>query len=191
MQMSADFAFLLFFFTMAVFKAKTVNFVPINCGSEKILNDTKGIIQTPNFPNAFTVPIRCRWVISIPHHLELNVSVEIFVYFTQLFVSTGLNITAYNHYEEGIGYTGNNLLELTSVEAALDSLHVHTKDPYVVIDFEMDILEGNHLRVLHHFMNVFGFNITYEIITSGFARDSCSVLGCSMVGNCYTNIDFS
>lgn len=64
-----------------------------------------------------------------------------------------------------------------------------TRRHYLVIDFALERLEGNHLRVLDDLLDVYGFNITYE--TRRDVRNStCSVVGCSLSGNCYASKDF-
>ncbi|XP_065201257.1 uncharacterized protein LOC135832148 isoform X2 [Planococcus citri] len=186
MQMSIDFTFLLFFLIMSVFKVKTVNFTPHNCGEEKFMHQKHGIIQTPNFPRAFTAPIRCRWVIDASNYSDPT----IYVYFTQLFVTTGLNMSEYIYYNDGIGYNGKTIFVLPPKES-LEQEFVRTNLTYLVIDFELHQLEGNHLRALDNLMDVFGFNITYEISTNEPSKNFCTVVDCSLAGHCYASSDFS
>lgn len=193
MRMSIHFAFLLpFFFITMVSKTKTDDFIPFNCGSEKELNDVKGVIQTPNFPHAFPVPIRCRWVIDASNFTSTGDKIEIYVYMTQMFVRTGLNITEYKLYdkEAKIGYAGLTLLELPP-PSGKEFQFVKSNLTYMVIDFQLDMLEGNHLRVLHGLMDVYGFNVTYEVSTTGERTDICTVNECSLVGHCFASADFS
>lgn len=66
---------------------------------------------------------------------------------------------------------------------------VRTQRNYLVVDFTLERLEGNHLRVLDDLLDVYGFNITYEI--SRVARHhSCSVSNCSMSGHCFVSQDY-
>lgn len=193
MRMRAQTTFVtLLLFIMTVIKTKTEDFKTLNCGDEKELFEAKGVIQTPNFPRAFPVPIRCRWIIDASNFTNDNDKVEIYVYLTQLFVRTGLNITEYKLYEKEAktGYTGSTILKLPPPPDT-EYLSVRTNLTYLVIDFELDMLEGNHLRVLHGLMDVFGFNITYEITTSGERSGLCTVNECSLVGHCYASADFS
>lgn len=182
----------LFLFIMTLFEIKAEDFKPLRCGDEKELYEAKGVIQTPNFPHAFAVPIRCRWIIDASNFSSAGEKVEIYVYLTQLFVQTGLNITEYKLYdkESKTGYTGSTILKMPSPPDE-EYQFVRTNLTYLVIDFELDMLEGNHLRVLHGLMDVFGFNITYEISTTGERTDLCTVTECSLVGHCYANADFS
>lgn len=69
---------------------------------------------------------------------------------------------------------------VTSVQWLLTRRH------YLVIDFTMDRLEGNHLRVLDGLLDVFGFNFTYET-GNHVSNSSCSVVGCSLSGHCYAS----
>lgn len=66
------------------------------CGG--MLNTPRGVLQTPDFPRKFPVPIRCRWIIDASQ-LSNNQHLSIVVYFTQLFVSTGLLFTEFDYYE--------------------------------------------------------------------------------------------
>ncbi|CAG9136607.1 unnamed protein product [Plutella xylostella] len=63
------------------------------CGGH--LQGPHGVIQTPNFPDAFPVPIRCKWVIS---HATPNGTISI--YFTQQYTTTGLTFTEYMYYDD-------------------------------------------------------------------------------------------
>lgn len=66
---------------------------PQTCGGR--LKGPVGIIQTPNFPNPFPVPIKCRWIIE---HDIVNGSISI--YFTQQYTTSGLTFTEYMYYDE-------------------------------------------------------------------------------------------
>lgn len=159
-------------------------------GRVKELTTRRGIIQTPNFPNAFAVPIHCRWLINASDYA--NETPVVYVYFTQLFVKFGLTITEYGYFdtdnEEGI-YKREIFNAVDS--DVLRYEFSRTNLAYLMIDFQLDRLEDNHLRVLYHLMDVYGFNITYEI-TKYEPRDKrCTVSDCSLVGHCYANYDFS
>lgn len=66
---------------------------PQTCGGH--LKGHVGTIQTPNFPNPFPVPIKCRWVIE---HDIVNGTISI--YFTQQYTTSGLTFTEYMYYDE-------------------------------------------------------------------------------------------
>lgn len=66
---------------------------PQTCGGH--LKGPVGLIQTPNFPNPFTVPIKCRWIIK---HDIVNGSISI--YFTQQYTTSGLTFTEYMYYDD-------------------------------------------------------------------------------------------
>ncbi|CAG9565586.1 unnamed protein product [Danaus chrysippus] len=66
---------------------------PQTCGGR--LKGPVGIIQTPNFPNPFPVPIKCRWIIE---HDIVNGTISI--YFTQQYTTSGLTFTEYMYYDE-------------------------------------------------------------------------------------------
>nr|CAD7568771.1 unnamed protein product [Timema californicum] len=65
--------------------------------------------------------------------------------------------------------------------------------PFLVVDFSLDRLEGNHLRALDNLLDVYGFNLTYELSGKQGDRENratCSVVECSFSGDCYANKDF-
>lgn len=160
------------------------------CGS--LINQTKGIIQTPGFPKRFPVPIRCRWVIDASAHPDKN----IVVYLTQLYVTTGLKFTDYIYYENDSGMKySENVGHIVTPENVTSSPWIRSFSPYLMIEFELDRLEGNHLRFLddkHNVYFTYGFNITFELIKSQrMVRDSCNARICSLLGECYANSDFT
>jgi hypothetical protein len=65
---------------------------PQICGGH--LKGPVGVIQTPNFPNPFPVPIKCQWIIQ---HDIINGTIS--VYFTQQYTTTGLTFTEYMYYD--------------------------------------------------------------------------------------------
>lgn len=78
--------------------------------------------------------------------------------------------------------------------------HLQVSAPYLVITFEMSSIQpGQHLRALDNLLQVYGFNITYQITNTKeedlasnitTARTSCSVLECRYLGHCYAAADF-
>lgn len=66
---------------------------PQTCGGR--LKGPVGVIQTPNFPNPFPVPIKCKWIIE---HDIVNGTISI--YFTQQYTTSGLTFTEYMYYDE-------------------------------------------------------------------------------------------
>ncbi|CAH1407030.1 unnamed protein product [Nezara viridula] len=159
------------------------------CGG--VLTDPTGVIQTPSFPEAFPVPIRCHWLIDSSALPEDEV--QIVVYLTQLFVTTGLTFTEYAFYDpEDPSLQRNPSLLLSVTEQnSITTRWLFTNSRFLVIELELDRLEGNHVRVLDHLLDVFGFNITYEMVTEPVRNDSCSLTDCSFAGNCYINSDYT
>lgn len=159
------------------------------CGTpaNQPLVETRGVITTPMFPGPFPVPIECEWVIQANDGGEVMIE----VYFTQLFVTDGLTITEYSQYPPDFGFV--------TVREVFNKSHISqygqsmlTTLPYLVIRFRLDRLEGNHIRVHNDLMDVYGFNITYEMRPVGSERDDvCSLLVCSYSGNCLGNADLS
>lgn len=161
------------------------------CGTPEYqpLVATKGVITTPKFPGPFPVPIECEWVIQANVADGGDTIIE--VYFTQLFVTDGLTITEYSVYPPDFG--------LVTMREVFNKSHITqygqsmvTTLPYLVIRFRLDRLEGNHIRVYDDLMDVYGFNITYEMRPAGNERnDVCSLYFCSYSGNCLGNADLS
>ncbi|XP_024085184.1 uncharacterized protein LOC106671005, partial [Cimex lectularius] len=164
-------------------------FAAENCGGH--LTAERGVIQTPDFPRPFRVPIACRWVID--SSLQPRPS-SIVVYLTQLFVTTGISFTEYAYYEADSTFQlePKVLMTVNDENAALVST-VSTSRNFLVIEFAMDRLEGNHLRALDGLLDVYGLNITYNMhVGSGKIPDySCTAAKCSLLGHCYAAIDFS
>ncbi|XP_014245843.1 uncharacterized protein LOC106664542 isoform X2 [Cimex lectularius] len=161
-----------------------------SCGGT--LTERNGVIQTPGFPGPFQVPISCTWVIDS----SAQPPSSIVVYLTQLFVSTGVTFTEYSFYEplSPFPLESKRIFEVNE-QNVITTSWIYTRNQYFVIEFKLDQLEGNHLRVLDDLLDVYGFNITYEMTADEedvplVRNDSCSVLGCSLAGNCYASNDF-
>uniref|UniRef100_A0A2S2QQX5 Notch 2 N-terminal-like protein n=1 Tax=Sipha flava TaxID=143950 RepID=A0A2S2QQX5_9HEMI len=154
------------------------------------LVEPKGVITTPLFPGPFPVPIECEWVIQVNGDGGGG-DTMVEVYFTQLFVTDGLTITEYSQYPPDFGFV--------TVREVFNKSHISqygqsmlTTLPYLVIRFRLNRLEGNHIRVHDDLMDVYGFNITYEMRPIGNEReDVCSLLLCSYSGNCLGNADLT
>lgn len=133
---------------------------------------------------------RCQWLIDSSGLPEDDV--EIVVYLTQLYVTSGLTFTEYAFYDPQDPSLQRNPSLLLSVteQNSVTTRWLYTRSRFLVIQMEMERLEGNHLRVLDHLLDVFGFNITYEMVTGPIRNDSCSVIDCSFAGNCYVSADY-
>lgn len=159
------------------------------CGTlaDRPLVGPKGVITTPAFPGPFPVPIECEWVIQAD---APDTMIE--VYFTQLYVTDGLVITEYLQYPATFGFlqAGREVFNKSHISQYGQSML--TTLPYLVIRFRLDRLEGNHIRVHDDLMDVYGFNITYEMRPSNNEReDVCSLYKCSYSGNCLGNADLT
>ncbi|XP_044733704.1 fibropellin-1-like [Chrysoperla carnea] len=160
----------------------------VECGG--VLTEPHGVLQTPNFPRPFNVPISCRWIIDASNIDAPNPSIV--VYLTQLYVFTGLTFHEYAHYESESLKVGGQLIHTVTEQNVTRVLWIRTPAPFMVIEFRLDRLEGNHLRVLDNLLDVYGFNITYEISTfaNPVRANSCNVFSCSYTGHCYVSYDF-
>ncbi|KAH9627646.1 hypothetical protein HF086_009796 [Spodoptera exigua] len=79
---------------------------PQPCGGR--LKGPVGTITTPNFPNPFPVPIKCKWIIE---HDTVNGTISI--YFTQQYTTSGLTFTEYMYYDESYKLGERRALTLT------------------------------------------------------------------------------
>lgn len=158
-----------------------------SCGGH-MLTATQGVIQTPNFPDKFPVPIQCTWIIDASAINKQNVS--IIVYFTQQFVLSGLKFTEYAYYSDDIKVKSDHApFELN--EQTVTEVHwVRFYSQFLEIKFTMDNLYGTHLRALDQLLDVYGFNITYEVDVD-VKRHPCNALLCRYLGHCYATQDFS
>ncbi|XP_017878424.1 uncharacterized protein LOC108624011 isoform X2 [Ceratina calcarata] len=157
------------------------------CGER--LTASRGVIQTPNFPRAFPVPIKCRWVIDVSDIPATNSSIV--VYLTQMYVFKGLTFTEYAYYESESMNFGAALIEEITEGNVFEYKLFRTFRPFLVIEFELDRLEGNHVRVLNDLLDVYGFNVTYQMTEDVPNSDSCSVQRCSYTGNCLVSADYA
>ncbi|XP_023311270.1 LOW QUALITY PROTEIN: uncharacterized protein LOC108910229 [Anoplophora glabripennis] len=142
----------------------------------------RGIINTPNFPGPFDVPINCEWVIDAQLLTSSNTSIV--VYLTQLFVFEGLTFTEYQLY--GSDYKINARLIHRVNETNISRVRwVQTFQSFLVIRLKLPSADSAHLRVLDRFLDVFGFNITYEITTGTVRPNPCTMMDCGFTGICY------
>ncbi|CAK1583789.1 unnamed protein product [Parnassius mnemosyne] len=156
---------------------------PQTCGGH--LKGHVGIIQTPNFPNPFPVPIKCRWVIE---HDIVNGTISI--YFTQQYTTSGLTFTEYMYYDES--YKLGERRALTVTEENITRIKwLQVQSPVLVIELNLDRLEGTQLRALG-LLSVFGFNVTYVVQKPQDppGPSSCSAIECRLLGHCYARHDY-
>lgn len=116
----------------------------------------------------------------------------IVVYLTQLYVTTGLVIKEYAYYEDESTKYAERVVFSANDKNVLTELIVSTERPFLVIEFGLDRLDTNHVRALDNLLDVYGFNITYDVIK---LRDSprvksCSVATCSYNGHCFASANF-
>ncbi|XP_037038030.1 uncharacterized protein LOC119075648 [Bradysia coprophila] len=177
-------SFLWIIYVLAIGTAKCAETM-VSCGG--YLTATHGIIQTPNFPNKFHVPINCLWIIDGSASTKTNISIA--VYFTQQYVLSGLKFTEYLYYTEDYKVPSQQSSFVWNEDAMTQVSWVQFQSPYLEIKFTMTNLHGTHIRSLNRLLDVYGFNITYEIDEVKPYR--CSALQCHFSGNCYVKQDFS
>jgi len=178
--------YLLLYLYCANLPGVITNFDPF-CGGH--LTGPKGVIHTPNFPGPFPVPIKCRWVIDVSDIPSTNSSIVI--YLTQLYVYKGLRFTEYAYYESETMNFGATLIKEVTEGNVFKYRQFRTFRPFLVVEFELDRLEGNHIRVLNDLLDVYGFNVTYEMTEEQPNSESCTVRDCSFAGNCLVSADYA
>ncbi|ELU16131.1 hypothetical protein CAPTEDRAFT_140026 [Capitella teleta] len=152
------------------------------CGG--YLDGPAGHIQTPDFPKPFPLPLSCKWILYTPPGYKAV------VYFTQFYVRHGFTMAEYELYEDEDFYIGKTDLGTVNFEEEMESVQPYK--PYLVLRFNVGPTMGNmHLRVEHFLLDVYGFNITYEIIPKVEPQTpACSVHNCSFLGNCLASRDY-
>lgn len=166
--------------------AAAVTSASSSCGG--MLTAKHGAIQTPNFPNKFPVPIQCTWIIDASSINKQNVSIV--VYFTQQFVLSGLKFTEYAYYSDDIKVKSDHAPFELNEQSVSQVSWVRFYSQFLEIKFTMDNLYGTHLRALDRLLDVYGFNITYEM-DDAVKPYQCNALLCRYLGHCYATADFS
>ncbi|CAF4868074.1 unnamed protein product [Pieris macdunnoughi] len=159
---------------------------PQICGGR--LKGSVGTIQTPNFPNPFPVPIKCKWIIE---HDIVNGTISI--YFTQQYITSGLTFTEYMYYDDT--YKLGERRALTVTEENITRIKwLQVQSPVLVVELSLDRLEGTQLRALG-LLQVFGLNVTFAVrppaLPSAQPQSSCSAIECRLLGHCYATNDYS
>ena len=151
------------------------------CGG--LVNGSRGVISTPNFPGRFPIPIRCQWILYAPP------GKKIMLYLTQFYLRESVRIAEYDLYSSEDFYVGKEDLGVISFE---ETTWLMGYKPYMVITFDVRELGSIHLRVESFLLDVYGFNVTYEVIDEKEEprNDGCSVVECSFLGNCLASHDF-
>lgn len=156
------------------------------CGGT--LTALRGIIQTPNFPNKFKVPIQCTWIIDASAIAKQNVSIV--VYFTQQFVLSGLQFTEYAYHSDDFKVKSDHAVFELNDKTVAQVSWVRFYTPFLEIKFAMNDLYGTHLRALDRLLDVYGFNITYEV-DEAVKPYQCNALLCRYLGHCYATENFT
>ncbi|XP_044268389.1 uncharacterized protein LOC123013719 isoform X2 [Tribolium madens] len=150
------------------------------CGG--LLTAARGILQTPSFPSEFPVPIHCEWIIDAQNFASPNTSIV--VYLTQLYVHEGLIFTEYQVYDRTYQLDGREIHRVNETNV-VQVRWVQSFQNFLVVTLQLDSVDSAHLRVLDGFLDVYGFNITYEIARGPARMDSCTIMDCGFTGICY------
>ncbi|CAB3385322.1 Hypothetical predicted protein, partial [Cloeon dipterum] len=184
-----------FVFVLLLYGGAHASHPPKQTGPCSWLIDTMlrpaGVLHTPNFPHRFPTPAKCRWVLNTPQSPDMNT----IIWFTQIYLLTGLKITEQLE-ESASGLGGSRVLLDTSAHAQmLNYTWVRTSMPYLIVELSLDQLEGNHVRTRDNLLDVFGFNITYELVPADKDTQQlskrCSVVECSYAGDCLADASFT
>ncbi|XP_045502508.1 uncharacterized protein LOC123699576 [Colias croceus] len=157
---------------------------PVTCGGR--LKGPVGTIQTPNFPNPFPVPLKCKWIIE---HDIANGTISI--YFTQQYTTSGLTFTEYMYYDDT--YKLGERRALTVTEENITRIkYLQVQSPVLVVELSLSRAEGSQLRALG-LLSVFGLNVTYAVRAPAAPAPttSCSAIECRLLGHCYASHDYS
>lgn len=168
----------------------------VKCGG--ILYGRSGVIQTPGFPAAFDTPLSCTWIIdgsghhrSSPNGGSADNNASIVVYLTQLYVLSGLRFTGYLVYDDTFDLRIKSEESfVVQEEDATQVMWLKFSTKYLEIQFTIDTLHGTHLRALDRFLDVYGFNITYEVASDTIKPYQCNALKCRFLGHCFAAADF-
>lgn len=154
-----------------------------DCGG--FLREPRGVVHSPGFPDRFPVPLACRWIIHAPP------GKKIVLYFTQYFLREAFYVTEYEQYTDELTYSGRKSLGQINFHDHIRTLVAYK--PFLALDFALHHMTNIHLRVQEYLENVYGFNITYEVVDRGdrVRQDTCSVNDCSFLGHCIASADFS
>ena len=154
------------------------------CGHSRHSSADKGFIHTPNFPKQFPTPISCKWI------FQIKEGKKIVFYFTQFFVKEAFRMEEYDYYSDVTDYVG--LRDFGDLSADKYITIITSSKPFVVVYFAAPHIDNIHIRVEDYLLDVYGFNITYEIIDSvDQEKTACSVYGCSYLGTCLADAEYS
>lgn len=154
-----------------------------NCGG--VFEEPKGILSTPNFPGPYPTPIQCEWLI------HAKPGKKIILYLTQFYMKDSFFISTYQAYQNTSTYVGRqDYAEIKSEYDDLISLVAY--QPYMLIQLNVTFIGNRHLRVINHLLDVYGFNITYEIAdaNANVSKETCSIKQCSYLGDCIVSANY-
>lgn len=144
----------------------------------------RGYISTPNFPQPYPVPITCQWVIEAPPDCKIA------VYFTQFYLKTGFSASEFAHYVADIG-VGVSKSDFGVISSRDEPTYLMSNKRILVLDLHVYSLDNVHLRVTEHLLEIYGFNITYEVLqkNESVRQDGCIYHHCSFTGFCLASED--
>lgn len=172
----------------AIFPVKASDRIPDKSPCRYFLSDRKGTLTTPGFPSAFPPPFECSWFINATGY---EAGSFITLYLTQMYLTRGVKAVQYTFRNETHSLGRKELDELHTLRPRPYSVY-RIKASYLEVQVNLNQLVNANLRVEHRLMDVYGFNITYEIQPSGsrIRSDTCNAVNCTFNGHCYANHDY-
>ncbi|XP_057370415.1 uncharacterized protein LOC130691484 [Daphnia carinata] len=148
-----------------------------------------GTLTTPGFPSAFPVPFICSWIIDAT---GFEPDSFITLYLTQMYLTRGVTAVQYSFRNETVAVGRKVLDELHTLRPRPYSVY-RIKARYLEVLVNLHELVNANLRVERRLMDVYGFNITYEIQPNGsrIRSDTCNAVNCTFNGHCYANQNYS
>jgi hypothetical protein len=181
------------------------------------LTEPRGVITTPGFPGKFKTPLCRHWIIESG---SKNNDKTILVYLTQFYLRENFTFMSYERYNFPYDYYGareDNAVQKKSSDiisyfttdfsqtppigkpintGAIEIVKLlKVPTPFFGIQVDLTSPYAKHLRAMN-FLNVYGFNITYEIVDNALMKKHeeiefiCSARNCSYSGNCYASKDY-
>lgn len=152
------------------------------------IKERYGTLTTPGFPAPFPTPFQCSWFIDAT---GFEPDSFITLYLTQMYLTRGVKAVQYSFRNETHSLGRKELDELHTLRPRPYSVY-RIKARYLEVQVNLHELVNANLRVEHRLLDVYGFNITYEIQTndSRIRSDTCNAVNCTFNGHCYANHNY-
>lgn len=134
------------------------------------------------------MPFICSWIIDAT---GFEPDSFITLYLTQMYLTRGVTAVQYSFRNETVAVGRKVLDELHTLRPRPYSVY-RIKARYLEVLVNLHELVNANLRVERRLMDVYGFNITYEIQPNGsrIRSDTCNAVNCTFNGHCYANQNY-